>query len=301
MKTQCVLLGACCMVLFAELSANDQISATASPESALRIEADEIRLDATVVDKSGRQATDLTSDDFEIYQNNQRQKIQSCRYVSGEKGPRRIAFVVDDLSMDFEEINRARAAMQHFVESQKQPDDQIAIVQTSGGIGALQLFSTDKQYLLDAIRNTRWSDAAPRAECGFEGCRSDEADTGVYYGSKADAQSSNTMGTSSPTFSLELMQTRRVKRNAIRAFGSQLATMQDCVRALRDLPGRKFLLLMSSRTLFRKHDLSIARWTTDTIQTVLLPYFNALADDAFRAGVNSMDTHCSNRNHEQYW
>jgi VWFA-related protein len=292
MKTVWILLCSCCLWLSLKLAANDQIDATTGLDSMPRIEAGEIRLDAVVVDKNGRQATDLTSDDFEVYQNNQRQKIQSCRYVPDEKGHRRIMFVVDDLSMNFEEINRARMAIQRFVELQKQPDDQIAIVQTSGGIGALQLFSSDRQALLSAIKNIKWSDAVTRADCGFDGCKSDEGDASIYYGSGANAQSSDASRYNHPAgdilstgASLELLQTMRIKRNAIRAFGSQLAALQYCVHALRDLPGRKSLLLMSSRTLFRKQDLSIAKWSTDTVQSILQPHFNLLADEAFRAAV----------------
>jgi VWFA-related protein len=194
--------------------------------------------------------------------------------------------------MNFEEIHRARMAIQHFVESQKQPDDSIAIIQTSGGTGALQLFSSDKQTLSGAIRNIKWSDAVTRADCGFDDCKSDEDDKGIFFGSRADAQSSDASGFNiatgnvlTSTVSLEAMQLARIKRNAVRAFGSQLATLQYCIHALRDLPGRKHLLLMSSRTLFRKPDISIARWTSDTVQSVLQPRFNALADEAFRAAV----------------
>jgi|WetSurMetagenome_2_1015567.scaffolds.fasta_scaffold339552_2 hypothetical protein len=98
MKAVLILICASCLCLSLKTAANDQISATTSQDVTLRIEADEIRLDAVVVDKSGRQVTNLASDDFEVYQNNERQKIQACRYVADEKGPRRIVFVVDDLS-----------------------------------------------------------------------------------------------------------------------------------------------------------------------------------------------------------
>lgn len=137
-----------------------------------------------VLDKKGRQATDLTAEDFEIRQDGRRQKITSCTYIneyrpgadatdSSGKEPgaipsvppplperqdirRMIAFVVDDLSMSFQQVHFARTALKKFVKEQMQPGDVAAIVKTAQGSAAYQLFSHDKQYLLKAIDNIRW-------------------------------------------------------------------------------------------------------------------------------------------------
>lgn len=147
-----------------------------------RVAVDEVIIDAVVVDKKGRQVTDLTADDFEIYQDGKAQKVASAAYVDNyqpqniksasrdskklaplistpmlakEKVRRAMVFVVDDLSMGFEHLHYARMALEKFVETQMQPGDLIAILRTGSG-GALQQFSSDKRMLLYIINDMRW-------------------------------------------------------------------------------------------------------------------------------------------------
>ena len=48
----------------------------------IQIGVEEVRLDTVVLDKKGHQILDLTSDDFEIYQDRSRQKVTSCIYIN---------------------------------------------------------------------------------------------------------------------------------------------------------------------------------------------------------------------------
>ena len=155
------------------------------PDFALKVTVREVRIDAVVLDKKGRQVTDLAADDFRLYQDGKEQKITSCVYVNdyeGRSAPdprfisrsrlpidkirRTIAFVVDDLSMSFEHLHYARTALQKFAESQMQPGDLVAILRTSRGVGAMQLFNSDKRELLAAIRGLRWTMEASGGGCG---------------------------------------------------------------------------------------------------------------------------------------
>jgi hypothetical protein len=47
----------------------------------VKIGVQEVRLDAVVVDTQGRQITDLTVDDFELYQDGKRQRITASKYI----------------------------------------------------------------------------------------------------------------------------------------------------------------------------------------------------------------------------
>lgn len=160
----------------------------------IRVAVEEVRIDAVVVDRRGRQITDLTTDDFELYQDGKRQKILSAAYVNeyqpqprrstaarnSPKAPllasgamlsrdqvrRTIVFVVDDLSMNFEHLNYTRMSLEKFVESQMQPGDLVSIIRTGAGIGAFQLFCSEKQPLLSAIRDIRWGASQALANCG---------------------------------------------------------------------------------------------------------------------------------------
>jgi VWFA-related protein len=150
----------------------------------LRVAVEEVRLDAVVINKKGLQIADLTAGEFEVYQDGQRQQITSCIYVADSqadsgKGPaisknpnptlpvgpsllapgqvrRAIAFVVDDLAMGFINVYAARLALEKFVKNEMQPGDLVAILRTSRGIGALQIFSSDKRQLLAMIKTVRW-------------------------------------------------------------------------------------------------------------------------------------------------
>jgi VWFA-related protein len=150
----------------------------------IRVNVDEVQIDAVVVDKKGRQITDLTAEDFEIYQDGKRQDVTSAIYInnhrdasgvisdspalsrrapqgsthmlSADKAKQSMIFVIDDRSMNFQNVHYARMAVTKFVESQMQPTDMIAIMKTSSGTGALQMFSSDKRELLSIVNNLRW-------------------------------------------------------------------------------------------------------------------------------------------------
>ena len=222
---------------------------------AVHVAVEEVRLDAVVVDKKGRQVTDLTAVDFEVYQDGREQKVASCIYINDsqtepEKSPgipkdsrtdysfpspvltpdkvrRAIAFVVDDLSMDFVGVDSARRALEKFVKNDMQPGDLVAILRTSRGIGALQLFSSDKRELLAIIKSIRWS---------------------MSYGRF-----------------------------------SQIMAMSYCIRALQDIPGRKYLILMSSHTTL--NGSLIPDPTESRPRSSDFSAYNLLADAALRAGV----------------
>ncbi len=216
----------------------------------IRVGVEEVRLDAVVVDKNGRQITDLTAEDFEIYQDGQPQRIISSTYIAAhqvqpgnkivssrdsEKIPpvptpaltreavrRTIVFLVDDLSMSFADLSNARMALQKFVETQMRPDDLIAIMQTKGLNAGLQIFSSDKRQLLARIGNLRWNSIR----------RPDGYPIGI----------------------------------------PQILSLAYSIRALQDMPGRKFLLLLSTQVM-------LPDGVSDDAA------FNGLADAALRAGV----------------
>src|SRR5262249_62358444 len=63
----------------------------------------------------------------------------------------------DDLGLSFESTAYVRRALKKFVDEQMQPGDLVAIIRTSGGIGALQQFSADKRQLYAAIERVKWN------------------------------------------------------------------------------------------------------------------------------------------------
>ena len=136
-----------------------------------------IQLDATVTDKNGKIVTDLTAEDFEIFENGEKQTITNFSFVSSvpaikpvvtpgknqagvpvppvqlrpEQVRRTIALVVDDLGLSAESVHFVKRALKKFVDEQMQPADLVAIMRTGSGTGALQQFTSDKNLLYLAI------------------------------------------------------------------------------------------------------------------------------------------------------
>lgn len=147
----------------------------------IKITTNLVQVDA-VVTKDGKPVTDLTADDFEIYQDGKKQAITSFAYISNvpdaavtatKEKPgnvpqpprpinpndphRTIAFVVDDLGISAESMSQVRKQLRKFVNEQLQPSDLVAIIRTGGEMGALQQFTNDKRLLSRAVDQLRWN------------------------------------------------------------------------------------------------------------------------------------------------
>lgn len=220
-------------VLFAKLAAQN-------PSDPLRVSVTLVQVDAVVTDRSGKQITDLTKDDFEVLEDGKAREITYFSYIrtslpstnaggpGGVVGPtsparvtresvqRTMALVVDDLKMSFESINHSRSALKKFVDEQMQPGDLVAIVRTSGGSAALQQFTTDKQLLHAAIGRVQFSFMG-RGQFGGTGAIGDpSADSGLLA---------------------ELLN----RRFTIGTLG----TIRQVTDGMRDMPGRKSVILLS--------------------------------------------------------
>ncbi len=151
-------------------------------EDVVRITTNLVQVDAVIVDKKGQPVTDLRSDEVQIFEDGHQQKITHFSFVASESpvtaltqpappdknAPplppvklhpedvrRTIALIVDDLGLSFESTYYVRRALKKFVEQQMQPGDLVAIIRTSGGIGALQQFTADKRQLYAAVERVR--------------------------------------------------------------------------------------------------------------------------------------------------
>ncbi len=220
----------------------------------IKVGVEEVRLDVVVLDRKGRQASDLTEKDFDVYQDNKRQEIVSIKYISdyvpqsepmqsGTNKPakavpgslprlarkdvrRTIVFLVDDLSMrKFPQIHRARMCIKKYVEDQMQPGDMVAIMQTFRGTASLSAFTSDKRELLARVDNIHWKHPY------------DLPDPRI-----------------------------------IEDYIPQWMAIDFCIRALKDMPGRKFLMLLSMHV-------------SDVSSVSNYSVYNRIADSAMRAGV----------------
>src|SRR5260370_11190594 len=155
-------------------------------DDVVRITTNLVQIDAVVTDKSGKHVTDLQSEDFDIRVDGKLQKITNFSYVSvadktmtvsdtqktapvknappvppvqlNPKQVRRVmAIVVDDLRLSFRSTADVKIALAKFIEDNLHPDDLVAIIETSGSIGALERLTNDNLQLRPAIANIHWN------------------------------------------------------------------------------------------------------------------------------------------------
>ena len=191
-----ILLSTVALGLFGATTFAQQPSATPPAEDQIvRISTDLIQIDVTVTDKNGKVVSGLVADDFEVFENGEKQNLSGANFmtrstggatVGGQNaaagqttpgitpGPqtpiapgsvrRTIAIVVDDFNMSFGSVYYARRALRRFVEQQMLPGDLVAILRTAGSVGALQQFTSDKALLLAAVDSIRWNPISSEVE-----------------------------------------------------------------------------------------------------------------------------------------
>ncbi|MDQ3584910.1 MAG: VWA domain-containing protein, partial [Acidobacteriota bacterium] len=147
-------------------------------DEVIRISAELVQVDAVVTDKNDRIIDDLKLEDFEVYESGKKQELKFMEFVSvdaerrseGARPPlvaevetdtsrdltgaelkRVIAFVVDDLTIPYEDMISVRRVLTDFVENKMRDGDLVAILRSVGGKGLLQQFTADRQLLRRAI------------------------------------------------------------------------------------------------------------------------------------------------------
>ncbi|HEX8097193.1 MAG TPA: VWA domain-containing protein [Pyrinomonadaceae bacterium] len=236
-----------------------QQPAKADEEEVVRITTNLVQVDAVVTDKSGRLVTDLGPEDFEVTEDGRPQKVTNFSFVAlgpaeGAAKPtanaaapadrnappvpparlrpdqirRTIALVVDDLGLSFESTHFVRRALKKFVDEQMQPGDLVAIIRTAGGMGALQQFTADKRQLYAAIERVRWY---PVGRGGVS----------TFAPLEADPLAGAGLSGSAPIPPAEDPESFREEIFTVGTLGA----LNYIVRGLRELPGRKSVLLIS--------------------------------------------------------
>lgn len=220
----------------------------------VRITTNLVQVDAVITDSKGKLVTDLKPEEVEIFEDGRKQKVThfslslntaapvaeretkskpvaanppppSFNRLKVEDVRRTIAIVVDDLGLSFESTYYVRRALKKFVDEQMQPGDLVAIIRTSGGMGALQQFTVDKRQLYAAIDRVKYY---PAGRSGVSAFAPIQPPTPGDQGADIDA------------FNEEANQTRQ----DMFAVGT-LGAISYVIKGLKELPGRKGILLVS--------------------------------------------------------
>src|SRR6266568_5749462 len=224
-------------------------------EAVVRITTNLVQVDAVITDRSGHPITDLKPEEVEILEDGKPQKISHFSYVVAARPSavvstakpttvdknappvapvalkpdqvrRTIAIVVDDLGLSFESVHFVRRALKTFVDEQMQPGDLVAIIRTAGGMGALQQFTSDKRQLYAAIDRVKFYMGGRGNIGAFAPVGSNSLPPGASGDLQAASDDLNRF------------------REDVFAVGT-LGAISYVIRGLRELPGRKSIILVS--------------------------------------------------------
>jgi VWFA-related protein len=239
----------------------------------LRVNVDLVQMDVVVTDSKGKHIEDLKPEEFEIQESGKPQRITNFSFISDArtgmvvtgretaKGPtvparvapgqagRTIAVVVDDLGIMERSFMALHAALEKFIDQQMGPDDLVALITTSGRLGALQRLTSDKRLLRAAVAKFR---SLPNHRPGVE----DDDFTCVWFNHKASVglsapgvQDEDVFlgGGACPGCPRELDPSVELENDHRSAYYGLLSisAMRRVVDGLRELPGRRSILLFT--------------------------------------------------------
>ncbi|HEX6125842.1 MAG TPA: VWA domain-containing protein [Pyrinomonadaceae bacterium] len=285
-------------------------------EGVVKISTDLIQIDVTVTDKDGKPVTGLSLDDFEIYENGEKQTISSATFISrtaagatieagnkpsaGISAPQKnatagtsvgalriIAIVVDDLNLSFASVHHTRRALRRFVDAQMMRGDLVAIIRTGGAVGALQQFTSDKRLLHAAIEKIRWNPLGGSFDSLLSVSQT-ETDITDRFNREAELVASGKSRQPTPVFQPDLLsEKKKIEKNVPENISkeensvyvqSSLGTVKYIMNGLKQLPGRKALLLFSD-------GISIGNDTNKSGSSEVFSYLQDVAETATRSSV----------------
>lgn len=267
-----------------------------SDEDVVRITTNLVQVDAIITDKDGKQVKDLRPEEVEISEDGRTQKITHFSYISTEGSPtqpvaaapaapvdknappvppvhlrpeqirRTIAIVVDDLGLSFTSTAYVRYSLKKFIDKQVQPGDLVAIIRTAGGIGVLQQFTSDKRQLYAAVERVKWYPMGRGGIGALAPIESNDQSQNQTPGVDSSDSNTNSAGEDIDQFREELFSV------------GTLGALNYVVKGMRELPGRKSILLVSD-------GLKIFNSDDPTRTTRVLDALRRLTDLANRASV----------------
>ncbi len=267
MKKGLAVLALCVVPVLAASAQTPKLSPTPTDQDpVVKISTTLIQIDVTVTDKNGKPIADLRPEEIEIYENGKKQQITNFTFISSGKpaaakpadprkknaelpvpqpapvaprpeGIRRtIAIVVDDLSMSWESVGYTRRALKTFVDEQMQDGDLVAILLTGGSTGSLQRFTTDKRILHAAIERIKYNPMGTGGASAINPIAPNGTETldlglgGLPGGQDADFEA--------------FLAAAETRRNGVLVSGT-LGSLDYVVAGMRDIPGRKSVMLFS--------------------------------------------------------
>src|SRR6266850_1315781 len=207
--------------------AQEQPAPPAAPPAApqpgvmIKKESKLVLVDAVVTDKKGNYVRDLSQADFKVFEDNKEQQVSSFSAgvdaAAQANGQRRyLILFFDNSTMAMPDQIQARGAAKKFIEANAGPDRMMAVVDFGGSLRIVQNFTANANLLQAAVSGVKRSSVDPNAPA------SDVPVTVASVGLPS-------LG------------------NAAADFGarSMLLAVRSLAKNLRNIPGRKMVVLFS--------------------------------------------------------
>lgn len=283
------------------------------PRSVLRVETELVQLDVIVTDKQGRLVRDLKREEFALFEDGKpvglshfaigtasRPAVLPGRPARTPAGlpavvppahpvaaGRYLVLAVDDLHLAAGNLPFTKQALLRFIDRQISDEDQVALVTTSATLGLYQQFTSDREILRRAVNRLSLRDRTDAGDLGVPRITSYQAeliDQGDIDALEIAVRAIMRQGGGEQDRMLAVREAQSRSRAIIQqntnATIATLRTIEEVVRSLQPLAGRKIVALFSDGFLMggtrdgRHYDL------------------RRITDAAVRAGVTiySLDT-----------
>lgn len=248
---------------------------TQSPEAVVRIDTELVQIDVVVEDEKGQLVRTLKREDFQLTEDG---KVQSLSYFSvgtaarparwlrngRSEAPapgnaastasvdtgRHLVLAIDDLHLSPGSLLTAKQALQRFIDQQISLTDQTSLVTTSGTLAQYQQFTNERDLLRRAVNRLS---VRERSAVG----PGDIPRLTAYQAELIDSNDPDALELAVQ----EVMQMMRVDRRMATGMAqgrarqivsennavtmATLSTLENVIRSLRNLPGRKVMVLVS--------------------------------------------------------
>ena len=278
-------------------------------EEVIRISTALVQTNVVVTDRNDRIVPDLKLEDFELYENGRKQELKFLEFVGVDTGRRTegtrpslpvnvepeaatgvsakdlkrvMAFVIDDLTIPYQDLPVIRELLQDFVNNKMQEGDLVAIFRVGGGKGLLQQFTSDRQLLRRAIA------AITITVHPFSAFNNPSQTRQSGNPVRVDAAASETGDTpNSDLGDVGIQDISGANDDVNRLFRGlfALSTANQVIDSLRQIPGHKNMVIISSGIPLFESGSSGSNYSNVSYM------LNRLSDNAIRSGVtvNTLD------------
>jgi len=243
----------------------------------VRIDTELVQIDIVVSDKQGKLVSDLKREDFQILEDGKPQTVShfsvgtagrqatwlrpELRAAGSDKrsapapqatftAGRYLVLAVDDVHLAPGNLMLAKKALNKFLDGQVGTNDQVALITTTGALGMYQQFTTDREAMKRAVSRLAANERRATSQHDIPRITSYQAelignnDPDALELAVREIMQQTNVDRRMATFEAQARARAIVQENNSVTVAT-LSTLENVIRGLRDLPGRKIIVLLS--------------------------------------------------------